>query len=268
MSDLATVDTTSDRFAHDPAYVAANRAFVLRLPLARVRRILDLACGTGAVGQLMLAAAPEAGLYGIDLDPVQIGLAIENYAQLGYTVRRIDGPAGSGKTHLLRALAASWQARGERVAWFGPAAALPWAFDERAALVVFDGCDAYDAARQQAAFANFVQASAAGIAVVSAGALPPVDLPLREDLRTRLGWGLVFAWQPLTEGEARAVLRREADRRGIRLSDEVLAYLLTRFARDLTQLMALLDRLDEFALASRRAVTVPLLKKMFEEEGP
>ena len=74
MSDLATVDTTYDRFAHDPAYVAANRAFVLRLPLARVRRILDLACGTGAVGQLMLAAAPEAGLYGIDLDPVQIGL--------------------------------------------------------------------------------------------------------------------------------------------------------------------------------------------------
>ena len=49
MSDLATVDTTYDRFAHDPAYVAANRAFVLRLPLARVRRILDLACGTGAV---------------------------------------------------------------------------------------------------------------------------------------------------------------------------------------------------------------------------
>ncbi len=95
MSDLATVDTTYDRFAHDPAYVAANRAFVLRLPLARVRRILDLACGTGAVGQLMLAAAPDAGLYGIDLDPVQIGLAIENYAQLGYTVRRIDGPAGS-----------------------------------------------------------------------------------------------------------------------------------------------------------------------------
>jgi hypothetical protein len=29
--------------------------------------------------------------------------------------------------------------------------------------------------------------------------------------------------------------------------------------------MALLDRLDEFALAEHRAVTVPLLKKMFEE---
>ncbi|MEO8124197.1 MAG: DnaA regulatory inactivator Hda [Burkholderiales bacterium] len=177
------------------------------------------------------------------------------------------GPAGSGKTHLLLALAAGWQERGERVAWFGPTVSLPWAFDERASLIVFDDCDGLDAEQQHAAFALFVQASTVGVTVISAGALPPVDLPLREDLRTRLGWGLVFALQPLSESEARAVLRREADRRGIRLTDEVLDYLLTRFARDLTQLMALLDRLDEFALASRRAVTVPLLKKMLEEEG-
>ena len=58
----------------------------------------------------------------------------------------------------------------------------------------------------------------------------------------------------------RAALRREADRRGIFLSDEVMDYLLTRFARDLKHLMALLDRLDEFALASKRAITVPLLR--------
>lgn len=177
------------------------------------------------------------------------------------------GPSGSGKTHLLRAAALTWQARGERVAWFGPDVAAPWEFDERVALVVLDDCDAFDAAQQQAAFALFAQAIAAAVAVVAAGALPPVDLPLREDLRTRLGWGLVFALQPLAESQSRAVLRREADRRGIRLSDEVLDYLLTRFARDLTRLMALLDRLDEFALASRRAVTVPLLKKMLDEEG-
>lgn len=178
------------------------------------------------------------------------------------------GPAGSGKTHLLQALAGVWQARGRRAAWFAPGVAPQWVFDERWALVVLDDCDALDAAQQHCAFALFAQASAAGIAVVAAGALPPVDLPLREDLRTRLGWGPVFALQPLSEYEARAVLRREADRRGMRLGDEVLDYLLTRFARDLTRLMALLDRLDEFALASRRAVSVPLLRKMLGEEGP
>jgi SAM-dependent methyltransferase len=86
------VDTTYDRFANDPAYVAANEGFVKGLPLSRVTHILDLCGGTGAVGQLLLAAAPEASLYQIDLDPVQIGLAAQNYARLGYAVRRVDAP--------------------------------------------------------------------------------------------------------------------------------------------------------------------------------
>ena len=90
----------------------------------------------------------------------------------------------------------------------------------------------------------FVEAGTHGVQWAATGRLPPVDLPLREDLRTRLGWGHIFALQPLAEGETRAALRREADRRGIFLSDEVMDYLLTRFRRDLGHLMALLDRLD------------------------
>jgi DnaA family protein len=31
--------------------------------------------------------------------------------------------------------------------------------------------------------------------------------------------------------------------------------------------MDLFDRLDEFALANKRAITVPLLKRMLSEEG-
>ena len=87
------LDTTYSRFASDPAYVDANEGYVRRLPLGRVTRILDLCGGTGAVGQLILeAAAPEASLYEIDLDPVQIDLAAQNYSQLGYAVRQIGAP--------------------------------------------------------------------------------------------------------------------------------------------------------------------------------
>ena len=112
-----------------------------------------------------------------------------------------------------------------------------------------------------------VRANASTSPVVSAGRVPPVDLPLREDLRTRIGWGHVFALEPLREPEVRAALRREADRRGVFLSDDVMDYLLTRFARDLKHLMAQLDRLDEFALANKRAITVPLLRQMLSEES-
>lgn len=177
------------------------------------------------------------------------------------------GPPGSGKTHLLRASAAHCQAAGQVVAWLDAADRLPWPLPPAAALAVIDRCEALDDDAQHAAFALFVDAATHGVQVLAAGRLPPVDLPLRDDLRTRLAWGHVFALQPLAEAETRAVLRREADRRGIFLSDEVIDHLLTRFERDLSHLMRLLDRLDRFALAKARAVTVPLLRQMMQEEG-
>ena len=177
------------------------------------------------------------------------------------------GDTGTGKTRLLRALAVQRQAEGERVGWFDALDALPWVLDEGWSLVVIDDCQALDAEHQQAAFALFVEAGSHGVQWAAAGRLPPVDLPLREDVRSRLGWGHVFALQPLAEVETRAALRREADRRGIFLSDEVMGFLLTHLQRDLGHLMGLLDRLDGFALSEQRPVTVPLLKKMLAEEG-
>jgi len=178
------------------------------------------------------------------------------------------GEAGSGKSRLLRALAAQHQAQGAQIGWFDATDALPWVLDEAWRLVVVDRCEALDAAHQQAAFALFVEAGTQGVLWAAAGRLPPVDLPVRDDLRTRLGWGHVFALQPLADDETRAALRRAADQRGILLPDEVIAHLLTHFKRDMAHLMALLDRLDGFSLAEKRHITVPLLKKMLADEAP
>jgi DnaA family protein len=177
------------------------------------------------------------------------------------------GPAGVGKTHLLQAAAGLIEHQRGRVRWFGsndsPGAAPEGAWS----LIVFDDCDAFDAERQQRAFALFVDATTDSIPVIAAGRVPPVDLPLRDDLRTRLAWGHVFAIEPLAESDVRAVLQREAGRRGIALADEVVDYLLNRFARDLKHLMLQLDELDTFSLVQKRAITVPLLRQMLAEEA-
>ncbi len=178
------------------------------------------------------------------------------------------GPTGSGKSHLLRALVHALHQRGQRAASFCAGDGAPWPLSPDSALVVIDDCHALDHDGQQAAFTLFVDAATHGVQVLAAGRLPPVDLPLRDDLRSRLAWGHVFALTCPTEAESRAALRREADRRGILLSDEVMNFLLTRFSRDLKSLMALLDDLDEFALSRLRGVTVPLLRQMLIERTP
>jgi SAM-dependent methyltransferase len=87
-ADRASPRATYEPFSNEPIYVEANRAFVARQDLAPVRRFLDLACGTGTVSALLLAASPTAHLNGIDLDPQQIELASERFRALGYEVRR------------------------------------------------------------------------------------------------------------------------------------------------------------------------------------
>jgi DnaA family protein len=131
-----------------------------------------------------------------------------------------------------------------------------------------DDVHLYTAQQQHAAFNWFVNAMTPSTGqqrwVLAAGATPPADLMLREDLRTRLGWGHVFALQVLSEPERRAVLRQEADARGVFLSDEVMDFMLNRFSRDLGSLMELLDAIDGYALETKKAITVPLIKAMME----
>ena len=178
------------------------------------------------------------------------------------------GAPGSGKTHLLKAVSEALREQGASVGWLDASLLEPPEFKESWAAVMLDDCHLYTALQQQAAFNWFVNAlnSSDGQPrwVLAAGSVPPADLALREDLRSRLGWGHVFALQALTETDRRAVLRQEADARGVFLSDEAMDFILSRFSRDLGNLIQLLDQLDVYALQTQRAITIPLIKSMLE----
>jgi ubiquinone/menaquinone biosynthesis C-methylase UbiE len=69
------VNTTYEPFSQEPEYIKANQDFVAGIPLEGVRRILDLACGTGLLTRLLLDRESELFVTAIDLDPQQIALA-------------------------------------------------------------------------------------------------------------------------------------------------------------------------------------------------
>lgn len=149
------------------------------------------------------------------------------------------GTAGSGKTHLLNAA-------------------------KRVGIRTADDVHLLDNEAQIDLFNTYNQLKAEGSSLITAGLHVPSQMQLRDDLATRLAWGLVYQLQPLTDAEKAEALKNHASERGMRLPDEVIAYCLRYLRRDLPNLMAVLDALDEWSLIEKKPVTVPMLKKLLQ----
>jgi len=166
------------------------------------------------------------------------------------------GERGSGRTHLLAALASARAA-----ALAAEDSAIP-GFDDATRLYLVDDVDTRSAEEQQRLFVlmNEVRSNP-GAALVTTGGAPPAQLALRDDVRTRLAWGLVYQLHALSDEEKARALEEHARSRGLALSHDVIAYLLNHMPRDMRTLVAILDALDGYALAAKRAITVPLVRE-------
>ncbi|HXE19906.1 DnaA regulatory inactivator Hda [Castellaniella sp. UC4442_H9] len=178
------------------------------------------------------------------------------------------GSAGSGRSHLLRA-----RAQGQGCHYLDARApvhllrALATDEDRTLALVAVDDVGDLNDAGQAALFALFNRWRAAAttsgaFALLTSGGRAPLTMPLREDLRTRLGWDLVFRLEQLTDDERARALQERALNRGLKLSEEVLNWILTHHDRDMGRLTALIDTLDHYSLERHRPITLPLLKEL------
>lgn len=170
------------------------------------------------------------------------------------------GETGSGKTHLLRASGAAY-----RDAAADPELAT---IDAGALSHAVDNVEALSDAGQIALFNLFNRLRAAGGRLLTAARQPPRQLALREDLRTRLGSGLIYRLHGLSDGERVAALSAQAQARGLRLPPGALDYLLARAPRDMRSLMALVTALDSYSLEHQRAITLPLLREVLQTPPP
>ena len=181
------------------------------------------------------------------------------------------GPPGAGKSHLLQAAVRFVHERtGEATLLAQPTDLEGADIGALAAqeLIAVDGVDDASAQAQAQLFTLYNGLKLKGGHLVAASRLPLAALPLREDVRTRLGWGLVYAIAPLADAEKPAALVAYARRRGLVLSDEVIRYLLAHGRRDMTTLLATLVALDRHSLATKRAITLPLLRNWLQRAMP
>jgi DnaA family protein len=182
------------------------------------------------------------------------------------------GGAASGKTHLLRAACAAMQARGQPAWLLGPhSPPSHWPALEQIAragahaLLAVDDVQSCNDWQQDWLFGLYNAARQVGCGFLGAADRAPGELALREDLRTRMAWGLGLRLQPLDDAAKQRVLARIAAAHGLQLREELSRYILDHHARDMASLVELLRRLDAYALRHGRAASIPLLKAMLNE---
>lgn len=187
------------------------------------------------------------------------------------------GPVGAGRSHLLNAI--THQADllgipsislepGQPNGWVNIENQLSGAINTLPIIITVDDVNQLDVHQEASLFRvlNLVYANPHFFIYIT-GDAPPAHLNLRDDLRTRLGWGLIFQIHPLSDSEKMEALSRAAKERGLILSNDVLPWLLHHFYRDMPSLMALLDALDTYSLETKRAITLPLVRELLQISG-
>lgn len=167
------------------------------------------------------------------------------------------GESGCGRSHLLQASGFALVDAALNPSLTGVAAT--------DALAV-DNVDQLDADGQVALFALFNQLKTTGGLLLTAAPQPPAHLALREDLRTRLGSGLIYRLLPLSDAEKAAAIATQAKERALKLSPDMINYLLRHASRDMRTLAMLVVALDQYTLEQKRPVTLPLLRELLSLE--
>lgn len=214
---------------------------------------------------LDLVAAPDPSLDNFFVGPNSEAVAAIQNVLNGEPPSRIiclSGPAGSGKSHLLRALAAEPGSCSVNQLLSNQAHGLFRADESEATVWLVDDVDQLNDAQQQTLFNLINQLRSLGNRCLVVSSLNgPAQLGLRDDLRTRLAAGLVLSLVALDDAEIIDALGHFAQNRGLNATPAVLNWLLTRQRRDMRHLLAYLDAVDRFALGRQRQLTIPLLRE-------
>ncbi len=176
------------------------------------------------------------------------------------------GQKGSGKSYLLRAWVSQAEEAGHQAVYLDAAAG--WqqeAFD--ADYLAVDQIDRLDEHGQAELFALFNRNrnQNRGFLLLSAEQ-PPPQLAIREDLRTRMGYCLVYDVKPLTDQEKIDALTSMAHARQLGIAPDVFPYLLTHWRRDIDSLLAMLETLEHYSLTVGRRITLPLLRELLKQQ--
>jgi len=192
----------------------------------------------------------------------------------------IHGPAGSGKTHLLKAIGQVMGAHSRGMipylSFREPVTAgeLCSRFARAEALIVDDlQLMSDDGGLRAALWQVFNDFHSSGRKIVMAGLYAPRDLPFLDDhLVSRLLWGLVARVDVSDDHSRQMILKKIAGDRQVRIPDDVVDFILMTTSREVGDLISAFESVFRLSMVLNRRITLPLAREARERllsgEGP
>lgn len=184
---------------------------------------------------------------------------LDRWPQWPGTALAIHGPAGCGKTHLVRVFMARSDAiiiGHEDLKCDGPPPVAP-------AYVVEDAEDVLEAGLEEPLLHLYNTLAETGRRLLLTASRPPARWPVRlADLKSRLNAASSVGIGPPDDALVSAVLVKLFYDRQLRVDAEVVPFMVARMERSFDAARTLVAAIDTAALARQRNITVPLVRQV------
>lgn len=191
---------------------------------------------------------------------------IDNLFKFNYKDNRIYlwGPSAVGKTHILIATIKKFLNLNKEV--------IDLSFIDgndtfnlgSIDLFFLDDIERADGKIQNNLFNIFNMSENENAAIFITGSLPPNQMSLRPDLRTRISQCLVLNLKELEDEEKKDVLLKRSYFMGINLKLEIIDYLVKNYNRNMHELIKLIEKIDKESIIQKKRITIPFIKSFME----
>jgi len=191
---------------------------------------------------------------------------IDNLFKFNYKDNRIYlwGPSAVGKTHILIATIKKFLNLNKEV--------IDLSFIDHnntfdlgsIDLFFLDDIDRANGKIQNNLFNIFNMSENENAAIFITGSLPPNQMSLRPDLRTRISQCLVLNLKELEDEEKKDVLLKRSYFMGINLKLEIIDYLVKNYNRNMHELIKLIEKIDKESIIQKKRITIPFIKSFME----
>lgn len=176
----------------------------------------------------------------------------------------VYGSSGSGKTHILKAVVLKAIEMDIQSVFIDCKEDIPdYLLDIIKDLkwLSIDNIGSINASQQHILFDIYNIAAQANVNIISSADLPPKNLNIIKDIKTRLSLANVFSLDALNDIQIQQVLNHRMQENSILVDEKVYKYLFKYYSRDIKILLKALDSLDKASIESKQNISIFLVKK-------